>query len=740
MTYLTELPDPPSTLDPANFDVRADAFVFALTQFVEELNAAGVDINLKVGEVTFPRYIGPFSTDPTLKPNGQPLELGQLYLNTTNFTVRVFTSSGWTAVATPTPVAFSRNLFSGNGTLNSFQLSPLPYSSTAAFVFVGGQIRNLGIDYNIDANGVLSFTTPPASGTNNIVVQIFSPVNYGVPDDNSITTPKLRNLAVTTEKFASNAKAPLAGTADTVVNNAITEPKLASNSVSLPKLARAGANRQVLSSNGPSVDPAYRTLREVCKAGALGQFGNCDTVYAPMTVLDIDGYPIVWGNTDYWNPCNQYAAGHQTARRAILNVPLPANVMFVKSVNTPTNSYLLASNGWVYACGFNNFGQLGLGDTLRRDIYTRIEFFVNNNLSIVDVVAAGSRPSFSSVTSVYFRTSTGRAYACGYNNAGHLGIGNTTQTISTPTLISPNLADVVDIVVTSNDQMSTYIRTANGNLFATGYNGQGQLGIGNTTNQTTFVQTALTNVTEVSATFGYVDSNFTGLSGHALARTSNGTIHAAGFNGFGQLGLGDTTNRNSFQPITTPVPITNLQACGGYYGLSLGIGTNGALYTWGYNGQGAIGDGTLTNRTSPYQVIGYTSLTTNFPASAPPFNTKIAKVVGSRSAVAGHNRVLVLSTDGEIYYAGHDYAFLTGPAQRNLTRFTQAYVPSFYEPGERIIDVVEHGFDGQNLRYFCLSNLGSVYAVGNNEAGVCSSSLQAQTPSFVKSFNRIDLG
>ena len=32
---------------------------------------------------------------------------------------------------------------------------------------------------------------------------------------------------------------------------------------------------------------------------------------------------------------------------------------------------------------------------------------------------------------------------------------------------------------------------------------------------------------------------------------------------------------------------------------SMAITTNGQLWTWGYNGQGALGDGTLSNRLAP---------------------------------------------------------------------------------------------------------------------------------------------
>jgi alpha-tubulin suppressor-like RCC1 family protein len=62
------------------------------------------------------------------------------------------------------------------------------------------------------------------------------------------------------------------------------------------------------------------------------------------------------------------------------------------------------------------------------------------------------------------------------------------------------------------------------------------LGIGNTTQQTVPVQIGTaTNWASVTA----------GDNNHSLARKTDGTIWAWGDNGFGQLGIGNTTQQNS---------------------------------------------------------------------------------------------------------------------------------------------------------------------------------------------------
>ena len=86
----------------------------------------------------------------------------------------------------------------------------------------------------------------------------------------------------------------------------------------------------------------------------------------------------------------------------------------------------------------------------------------------------------------------------------------------------------------------------------------------------------------------------------------DGTVLAAGGNTFGQLGDGTTTNRSN------PVPV--LDASGnplsGVVGISAGsshtvyLQGDGTVLAAGYNYFGQLGDGTTTNRTNPVQVLG----------------------------------------------------------------------------------------------------------------------------------------
>src|SRR5438477_389666 len=77
---------------------------------------------------------------------------------------------------------------------------------------------------------------------------------------------------------------------------------------------------------------------------------------------------------------------------------------------------------------------------------------------------------------------------------------------------------------------------------------------------------------------------------HTIALKQDGTVWTWGYNGYGQLGDGTTTQR------VIPVQVSSLSgmtgvAAGLYF--SLALKSDGTVWAWGNNTNGQLGDGTI---------------------------------------------------------------------------------------------------------------------------------------------------
>ncbi|KFP77540.1 X-linked retinitis pigmentosa GTPase regulator, partial [Apaloderma vittatum] len=136
------------------------------------------------------------------------------------------------------------------------------------------------------------------------------------------------------------------------------------------------------------------------------------------------------------------------------------------------------------------------------------------------------------------------------------------------------------VLISCGDE-HTAIVTGNGKLYMFGSNNWGQLGLGskNTVTKPTCVKALKPEKTKL-AVCG---------RNHTLVYTEKGNVYAAGGNSEGQLGLGDTEERTTFHVIsffTNQHKIKQL-AAGSY--TSAAVTEDGQLFVWGDNSEGQIG-------------------------------------------------------------------------------------------------------------------------------------------------------
>jgi len=133
------------------------------------------------------------------------------------------------------------------------------------------------------------------------------------------------------------------------------------------------------------------------------------------------------------------------------------------------------------------------------------------------------------------------------------------------------------------------------NLFSWGAGQNGKLALGNVTNYSSPKQVgSLTTWNTLGGAAG----------GSSFAIKANGTLWSWGYNGNGELGLNNTTTYSSPTQVGA---LTNWSAVGGGTNSIAAIKTDGTLWTWGFNAYGQLGLGNTTGYSSPKQVGALTT-------------------------------------------------------------------------------------------------------------------------------------
>ena len=146
---------------------------------------------------------------------------------------------------------------------------------------------------------------------------------------------------------------------------------------------------------------------------------------------------------------------------------------------------------------------------------------------------------------------------------------------------------------------------SDGTIWTWGENGSGELGLNNTTDQS--------SPTQVGTNTNW--SNFSTDSAGCIGTKTDGTLWVWGGNDFGSLGLNDAVKRSSPTQLGTGTDwnIAQHNARSGYTYAALK--TDGTLWAWGLNHKGEFGLNDRTNRSSPTQIPSGSGTWTAFDLS-----------------------------------------------------------------------------------------------------------------------------
>ena len=214
----------------------------------------------------------------------------------------------------------------------------------------------------------------------------------------------------------------------------------------------------------------------------------------------------------------------------------------------------LTSTGKVMTWGRNSHGQLGVGDDKDRAKPTLVAALASYD---VVSVAAGQMSS-------YAVTASGRVYAWGYNEHFELGLGagidrNAPQLIETFTAAH----NVTQIAAGGYHALAS---TGDGRLFAWGHNGFGQCGLGKESKpvEVPTEVTEMPEVAERVLTSVAKQGQPTIAAGtwHSVATAATGEVYTWGRSHYGCLGHGETAGGESVLKPTAVDALSSRRAVG----------------------------------------------------------------------------------------------------------------------------------------------------------------------------------
>lgn len=300
---------------------------------------------------------------------------------------------------------------------------------------------------------------------------------------------------------------------------------------------------------------------------------SVDSFYA--VAIGDDGHTYAWGD----NQDGQLGDGTTTNRNVPVRVQEPAGVAFTQI--SAGNGFVVAlgSDGNTYAWGKNPYGNLGTGD--RKDSRVPLPVETPVGVAFTHVIAG-----------TFFAAAMGadgNVYAWGRNDYGAIGDG-TNQHRYAPVRVQTPAG--VTFTRLSERSSPTVALGSDGNLYAWGFNRNGQLGNGSTENSNVPVRV------QVPA-----DVEFTQISPHGnfvAALGTDGRAYTWGMGQFGSLGNNDPDYADSTVPVPVDMPsgVTLTQVSAGYVH-ALALSSDGQIYAWGANTRGQLGDGTGVNRNFP---------------------------------------------------------------------------------------------------------------------------------------------
>lgn len=466
---------------------------------------------------------------------------------------------------------------------------------------------------------------------------------------------------------------------------------------------------------------------------SMSQIGSSSWVHVSAgdshsAAVRIDGGLFVWGSN------NRAQLGDETITNRSSPIQIGTSSWTKVSAGGEYTLAIRANDGALFTWGDYTYGQTALQAAVTNKQGALTQFSIGTSYSMV---ASGK----SHVIAIGY---DGALWAWGANGSGQIG-NNTTTDVTFPVQVGTDSW----AYVAAGDSFSLAIRAADGALFAWGSNATGNLGDNSTVSRSSPVpvgtsswiavaagashvialninrtaygwgtnssgQAAGADTTAVlsnpTAITGFAGSSFTAVaagSSHSLFLEVNGRLWGKGANNVGQLALADTAPPSSLT--NTPVQVgfgKSFSAVGAGRNHSIAIdASSGALYTWGFNANGQIGDGTLDLNTTPGTFTSYVLQTTLYPGGFGQSWRQIS---------VGLSHTVALDYDGRMWAWNNDISYtILNSGQLGIGTNAKALVAPA-KIGSSSWSVVAAGYQST---YAIRTGDGALFAWGDNTLG-----------------------
>lgn len=299
------------------------------------------------------------------------------------------------------------------------------------------------------------------------------------------------------------------------------------------------------------------------------------------------------------------------------------------------------SDGNVYCWGKNDIGNLGNGTT-NSSPHAAVQVQLGSSPAVSSLSHSGGADAYGE-TNCALKSGDGSVWCWGLGATGQLGDG-TGNNSSAPTQVTDGNSGLTDIRAITGGFLDQFAIGNNGTLWAWGDNSYGRLGI-NSTATAALVATPIAlgrNVVSVGA------GDY-----HSCFVDDIGAVWCAGSNSNKQLGTSGSDTIFPVQAGTTTSPtLPSISQIVAGTDFSCALANTGAVWCWGANNVGQLGNNTLSGTASenPVEVSGLSD-------------------VRALSAGGGQFACAIVGSNRNVWCWGTNY---TGELGNNSTTFVQS--------------------------------------------------------------------